>query len=245
MTDRQPAPATPRVAFVTGGTRGIGLAVARRLASQGHRVAIGSRTEPDHTDDDLLWVPLDIADQGSVDAAYATVTERLGSPGIVVANAGITRDTLVLRMSEDDFTTVVDVNLNGAFRTAKAALRPMMKARWGRIVFISSVVAGLGQVGQANYSAAKSGLGGLARSLAREYASRGITVNLVAPGPIDTDMLAEIGDDGVAAMVEQVPVGRVGTADEVAGAVAYLCSEDAAYVTGVTLGVDGGLGMRP
>lgn len=216
----RPGQNAPRVAFVTGGSRGIGLAVARRLATEGHQVAVGSRSEPDDLDDDLLWVPIDIADQASVDDAFATVTGKLGAPGIVIANAGITRDTLVLRMSEDDFTTVVDVNLNGAFRTAKAALRPMMKARWGRIVFISSVVAGLGQVGQANYSAAKSGLGGLARSLAREYASRGVTVNVVAPGPIDTDMLAEIGEDGVAAMVQQVPVGRVGTAVEVASAVA-------------------------
>lgn len=232
-----------RVAFVTGGTRGIGLAAARRLAAAGHRVAVGSRSKPESLDDDLLWVECDITDGESVDAALAQVTEQLGAPAIVVANAGVTRDMLMLRMSDEDFADIVDANLTGSFRTAKRAVKPMMRARWGRIVFVSSVVGSLGQAGQANYAASKAGLVGLARSMAREFASRGITVNVVAPGPIDTDMLAAIGDQAVEAMTGAVPVGRLGTPDEVAAAIEFLTSEAAGYITGHTLAVDGGLGM--
>jgi NAD(P)-dependent dehydrogenase (short-subunit alcohol dehydrogenase family) len=238
MTDIQ------RVALVTGGSRGIGLACARRLLAAGHRVAVASRSKPADLDPELLWVECDIADTASIDGALSAVEGEYGPPGIVVANAGITRDGLVLRMTEEDFEAVVDVNLTGSFRTAKRALRAMMKARWGRIVFLSSVVGSLGQIGQANYAASKAGLGGLARSLAREYASRGVTVNLVAPGPIDTDMLSDAGEAAIEAMVTSVPVGRVGTAEEVAAAVAFLASDTAAYITGATIPVDGGLGMR-
>ncbi len=232
-----------RVAFVTGGSRGIGLACARRLAATGHRVAVGSRSKPEHLDDGLLWVECDVTDDGSVDGAFSTVEADLGPAHIVVANAGITRDTLLLRMGTDDFTSVLDANLTGVFRVAKRSIRPMMKARWGRLILMSSVVGSLGQAGQANYAASKAGLVGLGRSLAREFASRGITVNLVAPGPIETDMLAALTDDQQAAMTELVPLGRTGRAEEVAAAVAFLASEDAGYITGATIPVDGGLGM--
>lgn len=232
-----------KVAFVTGGSRGIGLAVARRLAAAGHDVAVGSRSAPAELDPDLTWFECDITDNDSVDQAFTAVEEKFGPPTILVANAGLTKDTLVLRMSEEDFTGVVDANLAGSFRAAKRSLRPMMKARWGRIVFVSSVVGSLGQAGQANYAASKAGLVGLARSMAREFASRGITVNLVAPGPIETDMLAALGDDSIASIAEAVPVGRIGTPDEVAAAVAFLTSESAGFITGASLAVDGGLGM--
>ncbi|MEM9130974.1 MAG: beta-ketoacyl-ACP reductase [Actinomycetota bacterium] len=234
---------TSRTAFVTGGSRGIGLACALRLADTGHRVAVGSRSKPEQLDDRLRWVECDITSDESVEAAFAQIDDELGPAEIVVANAGITRDTLVLRMSTDDFSTVVDANLTGTFRVAKRSLKPMMKARWGRLILMSSVVGSLGQAGQANYSASKAGLLGLGRSLAREYASRGITVNLVAPGPIETDMLAALNDKQISAMTDLVPMGRVGKPDEVAAAVAFLASESAGYITGTTIGVDGGLGM--
>lgn len=236
-------PETRRVAFVTGGSRGIGLAVARRLAAAGHDVAVGSRTEPAELDPELTWFECDVADEDSVDRAFAAIEDKLGPPTILVSNAGLTRDMLVLRMKDDDFTSVIDANLAGSFRVAKRAVKPMMKARWGRIVFVSSVVGALGQAGQANYAASKAGLVGLGRSLAREFASRGITVNLVAPGPIRTDMLAALGQDGIDAMAEMVPVGRVGEPEEVAAAIEFLTSESAGFITGVSLAVDGGLGM--
>jgi NAD(P)-dependent dehydrogenase (short-subunit alcohol dehydrogenase family) len=232
-----------RVAFVTGGTRGIGLAAARRLAAAGHRVAVGSRTKPEDLDAGLLWVECDITDGASIDAALAQVTGELGPPTIVVANAGVTRDKLMLRMSDDDFGDIVDANLTGAFRTVSRTVKPMMKARWGRVILVSSVVGSLGQAGQANYAASKAGMVGLARSMAREFASRGITVNVVAPGPIDTDMLAAAGDKAVEAMTASVPVGRLGSPDEVAAAIEFLASDAAGYITGHTLAVDGGLGM--
>lgn len=234
---------TSRTAFVTGGSRGIGLACALRLADAGHRVAVGSRSKPDQLDERLHWVECDITSDSSVDAAFTQVGDELGPAEIVVANAGITRDTLVLRMTTDDFSTVVDANLTGTFRVAKRSLKPMMKARWGRLILMSSVVGSLGQAGQANYSASKAGLLGLGRSLAREFASRGITVNLVAPGPIETDMLAALNEKQISAMTDLVPMGRVGKPDEVAAAVAFLASESAGYITGTTIGVDGGLGM--
>lgn len=245
MTDTQ----TERVAFVTGGSRGIGLAVARRLAATGHRVAIGSRSEPTDVDlaegpgDPLTWFECDITSEDSVNNAFAAIEDKLGPPTILVANAGLTRDTLVLRMKDEDFTDVLNANLAGSFRAAKRAVKPMMKARWGRIIFVSSVVGTLGQAGQANYAASKAGLVGLGRSLAREFASRNITVNLVAPGPINTDMLAAVGEDTIAAMADSVPLGRIGEPDEVAAAIAFLASEQAGYITGATVPVDGGLGM--
>ncbi len=234
---------TKRVAMVTGGSRGIGLAVARRLVAAGHDVAIGSRTEPEDLDPELTWFECDITEEASVDAAFTAVENKLGPPTIMVANAGLTKDMLVLRMKDQDFTDVVNANLAGSFRAAKRAVKPMMKARWGRIIFVSSVVGSLGQAGQANYAASKAGLVGLARSLAREFASRGITVNLVAPGPVETDMLAALGEDGMEAIASAVPVGRIGTPDEIAAAIEFLASESAGYITGASLAVDGGLGM--
>ncbi len=241
--DDEQTTAPQRVAFVTGGSRGIGLAIATSLADQGHQVAIGSRSKPVDVDERLTWVECDITSSDSVNAAFDEIETTLGPPTIVVANAGITKDMLVLRMKEDDFASVVNANLTGAFRVTKRAVKPMMKARWGRIVLLSSVVGTLGQAGQANYAASKSGLVGLGRSLAREFASRGITVNLVAPGPIQTDMLAALSDDTIEAMAGAVPVGRIGTTDEVAAAVTFLTSEAAGYITGASLAVDGGLGM--
>lgn len=242
-SDPTEATAFGRVAFVTGGSRGIGLAAARALAADGHQVVVGSRSKPDDLDPELTWVQCDITDAESIAGAFDEIESLFGPATIVVANAGITRDMLVLRMSETDFSDVVDANLTGAFRVAKRAIRPMMKNRWGRVILMSSVVGALGQAGQANYAASKAGLVGLGRSLAREFASRGITVNLIAPGPIETDMLAAAGDATIEAMVSAVPVGRVGRPEEVAAAVSFLASERAGYITGVTIPVDGGLGM--
>ena len=234
-----------RVALVTGGNRGIGLATARRLSRAGHRVAVTYRSEPppDADADGLTCVRCDITDSESVAAALAETTERLGAPEILVCNAGITRDGLVLRMSEEDFGAVIDANLTGAFRVAKQTVRAMVRGRWGRIVFISSVSGMRGQAGQANYAASKAGLIGLARSLAKEFASRNVTVNVIAPGPIGTGMLAALNDDQLDAIVSRVPLGRVGDPDELAAAIEFLASEDASYVTGIVLAVDGGLSM--
>lgn len=232
-----------RVAFVTGGTRGIGLACALKLQADGHRVVVGSRSPSDDLPDGLTWVACDVTDTDSVDNAFTTIEADIGPVTILVANAGITNDMLLLRMNEDAFTSVVDANLTGSYRLAKRAMKSMMKARWGRIVLMSSVVGVMGQAGQANYAASKAGLSGLGRSLAREFASRNITVNLVAPGPIDTDMLAALGDDTRAQIVDTVPLGRTGTTEEVASAIGFLASESAGFITGVTIPVDGGLCM--
>ncbi len=239
MSDRQPN----KVALVTGGSRGIGLACAHQLQADGYTVVIASRSEPAEVPTGMEWVSLDVTSSESIDAAFTEIEQRVGAVSVLVANAGITKDMLVLRMSEDDFDAVVDANLSGSFRVAKRAIRPMMKARWGRIIFMSSVVGSLGQTGQANYAASKAGLVGLGRSLAREFASRNITVNLVAPGPIETDMLDALGDDAKEALVGAVPLGRVGTTSDVAAAVSFLASEGAGYITGATIPVDGGLGM--
>jgi 3-oxoacyl-[acyl-carrier protein] reductase len=231
-----------RVVLVTGGNRGIGLATATAFADAGHRVAVTYRSAPPD-DERFLCVPCDVSDTAQVDDAFATVEAELGPVEVLVANAGITRDGLVLRMSDDDFTDVLDTNLTGAFRAARRAVKGMMRARWGRIVLLSSVVGSAGQAGQANYAASKAGLVGLARSLAREFASRNITVNVVAPGPISTDMTDALNDEQRSAIGDAVPLGRFGTADEVAAAICFLASDQAGYITGAVIPVDGGLGM--
>ena len=245
MSDTAPADTGGRVVLVTGGNRGIGLTCARAFASAGHRVAVTYRSEPPAGDaaDGILAVKCDVTDSAQVDAAFAEIEAALGPVEILVSNAGRTADMLVLRMSEDDFTGVLDANLVGGFRVAKRAVQKMMRARWGRIIFLGSVVGSTGQAGQANYAASKAGLVGLARSLAREFASRNITVNVVAPGPVATDMFAAVSDDARHAIEGAVPLGRLAEPHEVAAAVQYLASDAAGYVTGIVLPVDGGLGM--
>ncbi|WP_208027926.1 3-oxoacyl-ACP reductase FabG [Rhabdothermincola sediminis] len=236
-----------RVVLVTGGARGIGLATARAFAESGASVAITYRsTPPDETQTaGLLCLPCDITQPAEVEETFARVEAELGPVEVLVANAGITVDMLVLRMSDDDFARVLDTNLTGTFRVAKRALQKMMRARWGRVVLVGSVVGTTGQAGQANYAASKAGLVGLARSLAREFASRHVTVNVVAPGPITTDMLAAVGDDRREAIAAAVPLGRLGDPGEVAAAIRFLASDDAGYITGAVLPVDGGLAMGP
>jgi 3-oxoacyl-[acyl-carrier protein] reductase len=233
------------VALVTGGATGIGLAVARSLHAGGLRVAVTHRSTPlpDDLPDDVLPVPCDVGDPGAVDGAFDAVEARLGPVGVLVAGAGATDDGLAVRMAPERFDAVLRTNLTGSFLLARRALGPMMRNRWGRIVFLGSVVAATGQAGQANYAASKAGLVGLARSLAREYAGRNVTVNVVAPGPIDTGMLQALPDATRQAIVAAVPVGRTGTPEEVASAVSYLVGDAAAYTTGIVLPVDGGLGM--
>jgi 3-oxoacyl-[acyl-carrier protein] reductase len=231
-----------RTVLVTGGSRGIGLGCARAFAAAGYRVAVTSASTP-VDEPGLLTVPCDVTDPAMVDTAVAQVEEELGPVEVLVANAGITRDGLLVRMSEDDFADVIATNLTAAWRVSKRVLPAMMKARWGRIVMVSSVGAYIGAPGQSNYAASKAGLIGLARSIAREYGPRGITANVVAPGPIDTDMLASMPDDKRAALGSLAAVGRIGSVEEVAAAVTFLASEPAAYITGAVLPVDGGIGM--
>lgn len=247
MTDTLPdtdiAPNTDgRVVLVTGGSRGIGLACAHRLASRGDRVAVTYHSSP--PPDGVFGVQCDVTDAAQVDAAFTAVEEHFGAPvEILVSNAGVTKDGLLLRMSEDDFASVIDANLTASYRVAKRAAKAMLKARTGRIVLMSSVVGMLGSAGQANYAASKAGLVGFARSLARELGSRSITVNVVAPGPVATDMTAALTDDQRAAITDQVPLGRMADPDEIAGVVDFLTGPDAAYITGAVVPVDGGLGM--
>jgi 3-oxoacyl-[acyl-carrier protein] reductase len=230
-----------RVVLVTGGSKGIGYGIAVRLAKAGHRVAATYRSGD--VPADVLGVQCDVTDPAQVEAAFAQVESSLGAVEVLVANAGITRDTLLMRMSDEDWDRVIATNLSGAFRVARRAARPMVRGKFGRIVFVSSVVGMMGSAGQVNYAASKSGLVGMARSLARELGSRGITANVVAPGFIETDMTAELGEDLIKKYAEQIPLGRFGSVDDVAGTIEFLASDAASYITGAVLPVDGGLGM--
>jgi 3-oxoacyl-[acyl-carrier protein] reductase len=230
-----------RSVLVTGGNRGIGLATAQRLAAAGHRVAVTHRGSG--APDGLLAVKCDVTDPDAVEQAFAEVELVHGPVEVLVSNAGITDDALLLRMREDDFTRVLDTNLTAAFRFAKRASKSMLRARWGRLVFVSSVVGLSGGAGQAGYAASKSGLVGFSRSLARELGSRGITSNVVAPGFIETDMTAGLPAARVAEVSASIPLGRMGSADDVAAVIAFLADDASAYVTGAVLPVDGGLGM--
>ena len=226
---------------MTGGNRGIGLAIAQAFAANGDNVAVTHRGSG--VPEGLFGVKCDVTSASDVDAAFTAVEAEYGPVEILVSNAGITDDTLLLRMGEDSFERVIDANLAGAYRVAKRAAQGMLKARKGRMIFISSVVALLGSPGQANYAASKAGLIGLARSIARELGSRSITANVIAPGFIETDMTAELTEARKAEVLGQVPLKRYGSAAEVAAAALYLASEGGAYVNGVVLPIDGGLGM--
>lgn len=232
---------TVRTVLVTGGNRGIGLACTQAFVADGHRVATVSRSGG--AVDGALAVACDIADPAAVDAAIAQVEAELGPVEVLVANAGMTKDGLLVRMSDEDFASVVETNLTGTFRFARAVTKNMMRARFGRIVMMSSVGAYMGAAGQANYAASKAGIIGLARSMARELASRSITVNVVTPGPIDTDMFAAVTDKRRDELAATVPMNRLGAPEEVAAVVRFLASDEAGYVTGAVVPVDGGLGM--
>ena len=232
---------TDRVVLVTGGNRGIGRAIAERFVAEGYKVAVTARSGegPEGT----LTVRADVTDAAAIDAAFTEVEAQLGPVEIVVANAGITKDTLLLRMTEDDFDSVVATNLGGTFRVVKRASKGMLRARWGRVILISSVVGLYGSAGQINYAASKSALVGFARSLTRELGARGITTNVVAPGFIETDMTSALPEDTQAEYKKNIPAGRFATTDEVAGVVTWIASDDAAYISGAVIPVDGGLGM--
>ena len=227
--------------LVTGGNRGIGLAIAKAFAANGDRVAVTHRGSG--APDELFGVECDVTSTEQVDAAFKTVEAELGPVQVLVANAGIADDTLLMRMSEETFSRVIDANLTGAYRVAKRATPGMLRARSGRMIFVSSVVAFVGAPGQANYAASKAGLVGLARAIARELGSRSITANVIAPGFVDTDMTAAMTDARRAEVLGGIPLQRYGTAAEIAGAAVYLASDAAAYVTGAVLAVDGGIGM--
>ncbi len=241
-----------KIALVTGATRGIGKSIAKALADQGAQV-VGTATSEAGAESITaelksggfkgFGLVMDVSDPASIETGLKRVTDELGAPQILVNNAGITRDNLLMRMKDDDWSAVIETNLASVFRTSKAVLRGMAKARWGRIINISSVVAGMGNPGQVNYCAAKAGVEGLTRSLAKEMGNRGITANCVAPGFIDTDMTRKLDDKQRNAMMEVIPVGRLGNPEEVAAVVAFLASEAAAYVTGETIHVNGGMYM--
>ncbi|MFC0097894.1 3-oxoacyl-ACP reductase FabG [Micromonospora marina] len=247
-----------RTVLVTGGNRGIGLAIAQAFAKQGDRVAVTYRSggvpgagaaEPGFgaggadRQNGLFGVRCDVTDAESVDAAFTAIEAELGPVEVLVANAGITDDTLIMRMSEEQFARVLDTNLTGSFRVAKRASTKMLRGRWGRMIFISSVVGLAGGAGQVNYAASKAGLVGVARSITRELGTRNITANVVAPGFIDTDMTAGLSEERKAEIRKSIPAGRMATPDEVAGVVTWLASDAAGYVTGAVIPVDGGLGM--
>jgi len=229
------------IALVTGGNRGIGLAIARSLQSEGHRVVITYRsgTPPEGFD----AVQMDVTDGQSVESAFAKIESEIGQPEIIVANAGITKDTLVMRMTDEDFESVIDANLTGAFRVAKRATKGLLKLKRGRLIFVGSVVGSVGAAGQVNYSASKSGLVGMARSFARELGSRGITANVIAPGFVETDMTSSLDEERRSDIAAQVPLGRFCSAEEIAEVVSFIASSKASYITGAIIPVDGGLGM--
>jgi 3-oxoacyl-[acyl-carrier protein] reductase len=242
MEERTVSTTEARNVLVTGGNRGIGLAIARAFADAGDNVVITHRSGM--PPEGLQGVTCEVTDSASVDAAFTAAEEIFGGPvEVLVANAGITRDTLLMRMSDDEFDSVIDTNLAGAFRCARRAATGMIRKRRGRIVFISSVVGLYGSPGQANYAASKSGLVGLARSISRELGGRGITANVVAPGFIDTEMTAVLPDEQKKAYLANIPAGRFATPVEVASVVRFVASDDAAYITGAVIPVDGGLGM--
>ncbi len=241
ITSVEPVNEQPRSVLVTGGNRGIGRAIAEAFLQLGDKVAVTTRNGG--APEGALDVRCDITDRAAVEAAFAQVEQAHGPVEVLVANAGITHDTLVLRMSEEDWSSVIDTNLTGSFRLVKRASKGMLRLRRGRIILISSVVAMSGSAGQVNYAASKSGLVGLARSLARELGSRSITTNVVAPGFVETDMTDVLSDDQKAAIKAQVPLGRYASPAEIASAVTWLASDGAAYVTGAVIPVDGGLGM--
>lgn len=229
------------VVLVTGGGRGIGLAIAQEFASLGYPTAVFTRSGngPEH----ILTIKADVTDAESLDAAFAELTEKLGAPTVVIANAGITNDTLLMRMSDEDFERVIDTNLTGVFRTVKRATKGMIRARFGRVILIGSVVGLYGSAGQVNYAAAKSGLVGIARSITRELGSRGITANVIAPGFVETDMTKALPEATQAEYLKAIPAGRYTTAEEIAKVTAWVASADAAYISGAVIPVDGGLGM--
>jgi 3-oxoacyl-[acyl-carrier protein] reductase len=229
------------IALVTGGNRGIGLAIAASLQSEGWDVVIAHRSG--EAPAGFKSVKMDVTSEESVDAAFASIEEQWGIPEVIVANAGITKDTLVLRMSEEDFTSVIDTNLTGSFRVAKRGSKGLLKLKRGRLIFIGSVVGGVGAAGQVNYSASKAGLVGMARSFARELGSRSITANVIAPGFVETDMTADLDEKRRGDIAGQVPLGRFCSAEEIADVVSFLASPKASYITGAIIPVDGGLGM--
>jgi NAD(P)-dependent dehydrogenase (short-subunit alcohol dehydrogenase family) len=230
-----------RTVLVTGGNRGIGLAIAQAFADQGDRVAITHRGTGGPAG--MLAVTCDVTDPDAVDAAFTTVEGELGPVEVLVANAGITDDTLLMRMSEEQFSRVLDTNLSGAWRCARRAATKMVRGRWGRMIFISSVVGLYGGPGQVNYAASKAGLVGMARSITRELGTRNVTANVVAPGFVETDMTAVLSDERRAEILKAIPAGRLATAAEVAGVCTWLAGDSAGYVTGAVIPVDGGLGM--
>ena len=232
---------TARTVLVTGGNRGIGYAIAQRMIAEGHRVAVTARSG--EGPEGSLTVRAEMNDAASIDAAFTEVEAQLGAVEVVVANAGITRDTLLLRMSEEDFTEVIDTNLTGTFRVVKRAAKGLLKGRFGRVILISSVVGLYGSPGQINYSSSKAALVGFARSLTRELGSRGITANVIAPGFIETDMTAALPAEQQQKYLDSIPAGRFGQVDEIANAAVWLASDSAGYISGAVIPVDGGLGM--